>query len=114
MSESIIPQKISDIVNFRLQDEQTAISTVTLPKFLRGGKLESRDVCFYKITRLSFDEDYPHREAFENVLLTLDNPAFNLVYILSGDEFGIELYIGVVKNKNFSESRLNALLSLYF
>lgn len=108
MSESIIPQKISDIVNFRLQDEQTAISTVTLPKFLRGGKLESRDVCFYKITRLSFDEDYPHREAFENVLLTLDNPAFNLVYILSGDEFGIELYIGVVKNKNSSESRLNA------
>ena len=103
----MIPQNISEIVNCRLKEE-ILISTVTLPKFLNGGKLESRDVCFYKINRLSFDEDYPHREAFENVLLTLDNPAFNFVYILSGDEFGIELYIGIVKNSNESTSRLSA------
>ena len=106
------PQNILEIVNCRFRTEKSLISTVTLPKFLNSGKLESRDVCFYKINRLSFDEDYPHREAFENVLLALDNPAFNLVYILSGDEFGIELYIGVVKNANeyvsSSSNRLSA------
>lgn len=107
MIKDVTPQNISEIVNCRFKEE-TLISTVTLPKFLSSGKLESRDVCFYKISRLSFDEDYPHREAFENVLLTLDNPAFNLVYILSGDEFGIELYIGIVKNSNESASRLSA------
>lgn len=70
----------------------------------------NKDVSFYRVTRLSFDEDYPHREAFENVLLSLDTTAFNLVYILSGTEKGIELYIGVVKNANPQDGEYNKQL----
>ena len=63
----------------------------------------NEDYCFYRITRLSFDEDYPHREAFENVLLSLDSTLYNFVYILNGSEKGVELYIGVIRNNNSTD-----------
>lgn len=62
--------------------------------------LDRNSACFFKVTQLAFDKDYPHREAFENVLASLDNPAFNFAYVLSGTEQGIDLYIGIVKNVN--------------
>lgn len=76
---------------------------INLPDFLQSGELQGRDIAFYRIKQLSFDEEYPHREAFENILLSLDNTAFNFVYILSGNEKGIEIYVGVVKNGNPNE-----------
>lgn len=62
--------------------------------------LERNAACFFKVTQLAFDKDYPHREAFENVLASLDNPAFNFAYVLAGTEAGIDLYVGIVKNGN--------------
>lgn len=61
-------------------------------------KIQTNDVCFYKIKKLSYDEECPQRESFENVLLTLDDIRYNFVYILSGNQSGVELYIGVVNN----------------
>lgn len=78
---------------------------IYLPEFLQSEReLQGRDVSFYRIKQISFDEEYPHREAFENILLSLDNAAFNFVYILTGNEDGIELYVGVVKNGNPNEA----------
>ena len=73
--------------------------------------LQARDVCFYQVESLAFDEDYPRREAFENILLTLDDPHFLFVYDLRGDEHGIKLYIGVVRNLAADDgtNRLTAL-----
>lgn len=76
-----------------------------------NGELKNNEMSFYKIEQLSFDEDYPHREAFENVLLSLDNEAFNFVYILTGNKNGIELCIGVVKNRNENQVILDKKLS---
>ena len=73
--------------------------------------LAGNEFCFYKVVRLSFDENFPRREAFENVLLSLDNDAFNFVYILTGNKNGIELHIGVVKNKNANPPVLGKKLS---
>lgn len=78
------------------------------PNCMKSDEPALNEICFYKINLLTFDEEYPHREAFENVLQALDNDAFNFVYILDGNETGIELYIGVVKNQNENKSVLNA------
>ena len=78
------------------------------PNCMKSEEPALNEICFYKINLLTFDEEYPHREAFENVLQALDNDAFNFVYILDGNETGIELYIGVVKNQNENKSVLNA------
>lgn len=79
--------------------------------FPLNGELRNNEMCFYRVVQLSFDEDYPHREAFENVLLSLDNEAFNFIYILTGTKDGIELYIGVVKNQNENKPILGKRLS---
>ncbi|MBE6561813.1 MAG: hypothetical protein E7662_11885 [Ruminococcaceae bacterium] len=57
------------------------------------------DVSFFRIEKLSFDEKYPHREAFENVLASLSSIEFNFVYVLQSENNGqVGIYIGVVKN----------------
>ena len=81
------------------------------PYCLKSDAPEMNEICFYKINRLTFDEEYPHREAFENVLQSLDNEAFNFAYILEGDEKGISLYLGVVKNQNDNKPVLGKLLN---
>lgn len=86
-------------------DIQTAnsdmiIKSVAALNFPANGELRNNEMCFYKIKQLAFDEDYPRREAFENVLLSMNNQAFNFVYILTGTKEGIEICIGVVQNQN--------------
>lgn len=76
------------------------INSVIPLDFPVNSELKNNEVCFYKIKQLSFDEDYPRREAFENVLLSMNNNAFNFIYILTGTPKGIELCIGVVQNQN--------------
>lgn len=62
--------------------------------------LPTTKACFFRVEQLAFDKEYPHREAFENVMAALDNEAFNFVYILSGNSSGVNLYIGIVQNGN--------------
>lgn len=70
----------------------------TSPSFPLNGELKGNHFCFFHIKKLSHDDEFPRREAFENVLSTLDNSCFNFVYILKGTKTGIELYVGVVQN----------------
>ena len=86
-------------------------STILQLHCLKSEDLKLNEICFFKINRLTFDEEYPHREAFENVLQAMDNDAFNFVYILDGDENGIHLYIGVVKNQNENKPFLGKLMN---
>ncbi|MBR3746948.1 MAG: DUF87 domain-containing protein, partial [Selenomonadaceae bacterium] len=81
------------------------------PQCLKSDDLKISEICFYKINRLTFDEEYPHREAFENVLQALNNNAFNFVYILDGEEDGVSLYVGVVKNQRENKPVLGKLMS---
>jgi hypothetical protein len=53
---------------------------------------------FYKITELSYEEDFPQREALENVLSSLNNNEFNFIYLLSGTREGVSIYIGIGEN----------------
>lgn len=63
-------------------------------------KLKRQQMRFFRVEQLSYDKDYPRREALENVLTALDNNAFNFVYVLTGNSNGIDLCIGVVENEN--------------
>ena len=54
------------------------INSVIPLDFPVNSELKNNEVCFYKIKQLSFDEDYPRREAFENVLLSMNNVNVNI------------------------------------
>jgi len=81
------------------------LPNITTPQ----SELSNTDVSFYKVNMLSFDEEYPRREAFRNALLEIDDPAYNFVYILEGNRNGIELYLGVVKNRNLKSKNIETL-----
>ena len=75
---------------------------------------------FFQVNQLEFDEEYPCREAFANVIGTLNDPGFNFVYVLTGSKSqikekgapvpcGVTLHIGVVRNNNDSKTKLSAV-----
>ena len=64
---------------------------------------------FIKIKEIGYCKDSPARESLENVISSLNNPEFNFVYLLSGSDDGVELYLGVTKDYHIeSEGRLHA------
>lgn len=86
--------------NLQEADSGMSIPAIVHSDFPSDGELRNNQMCFYRVKQLTFDEDYPHREAFENVLSSMDDKSFNFVYVLTGTEQGIELCIGVVQNQN--------------
>ena len=98
---------LQSVQNIDFNQADGKIADIGYPK---GVGLDSHsEMCFFHVTTLSYDEKYPRREAFENVLNSLDNDAFNFVYVLSGDEHGVELDIGVVKNSNVNKKTLSTV-----
>lgn len=113
-SELIQSNEILDLFsNIQITNTNLVVDSVVELNFPKNGTLEKNEICFYKINQLVFDEDYPRREAFENVLLSMNNQAFNFVYILTGTQEGIELNIGVVKNQNENLPILGKKLSTF-
>lgn len=81
-----------------LLNEVRSIGTETpvlLP--VKNCSFNERNICIYKVEKLSYDEKYPMREAFENILTNMDDDSFNLIYIIDGDISGISVYIGIAK-----------------
>lgn len=97
--------------NIQTANANMIVKSVLDLGFPANGALSNKQICFYKIKQLAYDEDYPRREAFENVLLSMNNQAFNFVYILTGTQEGVDLHIGVVENSNENPSVLNSRLS---
>ena len=97
--------------NIQTVNANMVIKSVVALDFPVNGELRNNEMCFYKVKQLAFDEEYPRREAFENVLLSMNNQAFNFVYILTGTKEGIELCIGVVQNQNENQPVLGKKLS---
>lgn len=96
-NENAINKMIHDSMKMQIS---TPITMVTPKSFPPNGVLQKKDVSFFKIDMLSYDEEYPRREALENVLFAIDNPAYNFVYILEGTDDGINMYLGVARNGN--------------
>ena len=56
----------------------------------------------YHIKEVTFDENSPRKEAFENVLTSLSIEGIIFVYLLMGDEKGVSFLFGIAKDKRFN------------
>lgn len=63
---------------------------------------------FYKLTEINHDSDFPHRESIENILSSINDSKFNLVYLIIGENDDVSIYFGIVENDNTKEPVLNA------
>ena len=63
----------------------------------------NREFSLFHIEELTFEEDSPRKEAFENVLGALRIEGVNFVYLLLGNKQGVSFYFGIVKDKHYTK-----------
>lgn len=61
--------------------------------------LSPLDFDFFHIQEITYEDESPRREAFENVLGSLRLEGINFVYLILGNKTGISFYFGVAKNR---------------
>ncbi|GAB3530077.1 helicase HerA domain-containing protein [Photobacterium alginatilyticum] len=66
--------------------------------------LSDYEFSLYHIKEVTFDEDSPRKEAFENVLNTLSLEGIIFTYLLVGDKNGVSFYFGIAKDKQYKKS----------
>jgi len=66
-------------------------------------KLNLRDLSLFHIEELTFEEESPRREAFENVISSLRIDGIIFVYLLVGDKKGVSFYFGIAKDLTYNK-----------
>tara|TARA_B110000211_G_scaffold130937_1_gene150389 strand:- start:2670 stop:5648 length:2979 start_codon:yes stop_codon:yes gene_type:complete len=80
-------------------DSQTAIA----PALQKNETLSDYEFSLYHIKELTFDDDSPRKEAFENVLNSLNVEGIMFIYLLVGNKEGISFYFGIAKDKQYEK-----------
>lgn len=65
-------------------------------------EIDLSDIALYKIEEVSFEDQSPRREALENVLSAMKIDGINFIYLILGNQEGVEFYYGVSRNYNSS------------
>lgn len=66
-------------------------------------KINLTDVKFYHIKELTFEEDSPRREAFENVISAIRMQGVVFIYLVFGSVTNVSFYVGVAKDLSFKD-----------
>lgn len=80
-------------------DSQTNIA----PALQKNETLSDYEFSLYHIKELTFDDDSPRKEAFENVLNSLNVEGIMFIYLLVGNKEGISFYFGIAKDKQYEK-----------
>jgi hypothetical protein len=89
---------ISDPSNYyqsNLQDERLKLANIS--------SIKKDNLVLYRIDELTFEKEYPRKEAFENVLSSMRLDDIYFLYLIIGNGCEVKFYLGVVQdmiNKN--------------
>jgi len=79
-------------------NNKTLVTTDTVKDEIAfSDHISAKDCHFIKVNELGFENEMPKRETLENVISAMNNSAFNFVYLLSGSNEGVDLFLGVVR-----------------
>lgn len=96
----ILLEKNKYLENFFKDTERYYLSKSKEIKLDKIKKTLPKDLALYHIEEITFEEDAPRKEAFENVISTLKIDGVNFLYIILGDVYGVNFYFGIVKDLN--------------
>ncbi|RTJ79962.1 ATP-binding protein [Campylobacter jejuni] len=74
---------------------------------LKTQDIDLSDIVLYKVESVTFKKDIPRREALENVLGALRIEGINFIYLVLGNDNGIEFYYGIARNYSKTTPELN-------
>lgn len=89
-------ETLTDHNNYYLSENKNIV-------FSDFGEIEPRNVAFFKIDEISFEDKAPRKEALENVLSAMKIDGINFIYLITGDSTGVHFYYGVAKDQTFQE-----------
>lgn len=83
-----------------LTDKDNYYLTSNDTKVLKKAEYEFdlSDIALYRMEEVSFEDQSPRKEALENVLSTMKIDGINFIYLLLGDENGVNFYYGISRN----------------
>lgn len=88
---------LSEIYNYKL--EESLIEKIDDKDLVKNINI---DECrFFKLNELVYDDKFPYREAFQNVLATIYSSMYNFIYVISGNKQGANIYFGIAKNQSY-------------
>lgn len=93
--------KISRVGSLYSDTSVYSLSNVAINGDLEGGlnsKLLPKDVVFFRVDKITFEDKAPRKEAIENVLNTMRFNDIILVYLIKGDRYGVSFYYGLAKS----------------
>ena len=64
----------------------------------RKVKIELKDIVFFRIDRITYEEKAPQKEALENVLSAMRIDGVNFIYMIKGDKNGVSFYYGISRD----------------
>ena len=89
--EQFILEFIEKPEKFYLDDDQTfSIS--------KNPQMELRDLVFFRIDRITYEDKAPQKEALENVLSAMRIDGVNFIYLIKGDKKGVSFYYGISRD----------------
>ncbi len=78
-----------------------------LENFEASETLSASDLELYKVETITYKEDAPRKEALENVLGSLRIEGINFVYLVLGNDKGVEFYYGVCRDLSAGEPKFD-------
>ena len=85
-----------------LKNSESNIATKS-KKLEEARELLSKEFSLYHIQELTFEDDSPRKEGFENVLSSLRIEGIIFVYLLLGTKEGVSFYFGIAKDKSYTQ-----------
>ena len=67
-------------------------------KYDNETKLPPKDLCLFRVDEICSDDDAPQREALENVLSSMKLKGINFLFLIVGDDKGVNFYYGISKD----------------
>lgn len=74
---------------------------IQLPAIEKPFLLADHEFSLYHIKEVTFDEELPRKEAFENVLNSLNIDGIIFLYLLIGDSESVKFLFGIAKDKRY-------------
>ncbi|MDL0103804.1 hypothetical protein NYG95_06210 [Campylobacter felis] len=96
-----------EVKNFLSKQNNYYLNSKDNISTLKTRDIDPSDMVLYKVESVTFKKDAPRREALENVLSALRIEGINFIYLILGNNEGVEFYYGIARNHSKQAPKLN-------
>lgn len=93
----MISEQKKSIIDYLTDSSSMYISSNKDITCLEFPSITINDIALYQIQEVSFEENFPRKEALENVISAMRIKGILFIYLILGDATGVKFYYGIAK-----------------